>query len=173
MFSTIWMKFGMWTANAPALLLLLPCSCIAPGMLLACSKPAPGLLMLYSCPAPVLLLACSWSTPPLLLVLPTPVLQPPSSSTVCNLRRFWHSLILFSFFFTIIFLRPSRCPWPYSFHRLCGSISGPIVVFMYAINVWSQAQISPVDFVVAHAYALAYLAQVLLVKQNEAIRKWF
>ena len=51
-FSTIWMKFGMWTANAPAQLLLLPCSCIAPGLLLACSQPAPGLLMVCSCPAP-------------------------------------------------------------------------------------------------------------------------
>ena len=51
-FSTIRMKFGMWTANAPALLLLLPCSCIAPGLLLACSQPAPGLLMVCSCPAP-------------------------------------------------------------------------------------------------------------------------
>ena len=36
-FSTILMKFGMWTGNAPALLLLLSCSCIAPGLLLACS----------------------------------------------------------------------------------------------------------------------------------------
>ena len=44
------MKFGIWTANAPALLLLIPCSCIAPGLLLACSHPAPGLLMVYSCP---------------------------------------------------------------------------------------------------------------------------
>merc|ERR1711970_913183 len=51
-FSTIWMKFGMWTANAPALLLLLPCSCIAPGVLLACPEPTPGLLMVCSCPAP-------------------------------------------------------------------------------------------------------------------------
>ena len=51
-FSTIWMKFGMWTANAPALLLLLPCSCIAPGLLLACSQPAPGLLVVCSCFAP-------------------------------------------------------------------------------------------------------------------------
>ena len=51
-FSTIWMKFGMWTANAPAQLLLLPCSCIAPGLLLACSQPAPGLLIVCSCPAP-------------------------------------------------------------------------------------------------------------------------
>ena len=51
-FSTIWMKFGMWTAIAPALLLLLPCSCIAPGVLLACSQPAPGLLMVCSCLAP-------------------------------------------------------------------------------------------------------------------------
>ena len=42
----------MWTANAPALLLLLPCSCIAPGLLLACSQPAPGLLIVCSCPAP-------------------------------------------------------------------------------------------------------------------------
>ena len=31
----------MWTANAPALLLLLPCSCIAPGLLMVCSCPAP------------------------------------------------------------------------------------------------------------------------------------
>ena len=51
-FSTILMKFGMWTANAPALLLLLPCSCIAPGLLLASSQPVPGLLMVTSCPAP-------------------------------------------------------------------------------------------------------------------------
>ena len=51
-FSTIWMKFGMWSANAPALLLLLPCSCIAPGLLLACSQPSPGLLMVCYCPAP-------------------------------------------------------------------------------------------------------------------------
>ena len=42
----------MWTANAPALLLLLPCSCIAHGLLLACSQPAPGLLMVCSCPVP-------------------------------------------------------------------------------------------------------------------------
>ena len=45
------MKFGIWSANAPALLLLLPCSCIAPGLLLACSQPSPGLLMVCSCPA--------------------------------------------------------------------------------------------------------------------------
>ena len=51
-FSTIWMKFNLWTANAPALLLLLPCSCIAPGLLLACSQPAPGLLVVCSCFAP-------------------------------------------------------------------------------------------------------------------------
>ena len=51
-FSTILMKFGVWTANAPALLLLLPCPCIAPGLLLAYSKPAPGLLMVRSYPAP-------------------------------------------------------------------------------------------------------------------------
>ncbi len=42
----------MWTANAPALLLLFPCSCIAPDLLLACSKPALGLLMVCSYPAP-------------------------------------------------------------------------------------------------------------------------
>ena len=42
----------MWTANAPALLMLLPCSCIAPGLLLAYSQPAPGLLIVCSCPAP-------------------------------------------------------------------------------------------------------------------------
>ena len=42
----------MWAANAPALLLLLPCSCIAPGLLLACSQPAPGLLVVCSCFAP-------------------------------------------------------------------------------------------------------------------------
>ena len=41
------MKFGKWTANAPALLFLIPCSCIAPGLLLACSHPAPGLLMVW------------------------------------------------------------------------------------------------------------------------------
>ena len=51
-FSTIWIEFSMWTANAPALLLLLPCYCIAPGLLLACSQPAPGLPMVCSCPAP-------------------------------------------------------------------------------------------------------------------------
>ena len=52
-FSTIMMKFGMWTANAPVLLLLIPCSCMAPGLLLACSNTAPGLLLTYSwsCPA--------------------------------------------------------------------------------------------------------------------------
>ena len=42
----------MWTANAPALLVLLPCSCIAPGLLLACSQPAHGLLMACSYHAP-------------------------------------------------------------------------------------------------------------------------
>ena len=52
-FSTIMMKFGMWTANAPVLLLLIPCSCMAPGLLLACSHPAPGLLLPWS-----------WSCPP-------------------------------------------------------------------------------------------------------------
>ena len=46
------MKFGMWTANAPALLLLIPCSCIATDPLLACSQPTPGLLMVCSCSAP-------------------------------------------------------------------------------------------------------------------------
>ena len=46
------MKFGIWTSNASAQLLLLPCSCIAPGLLLACSQPAPGLLIVCSCPAP-------------------------------------------------------------------------------------------------------------------------
>ena len=51
-FTTIWMKFGMWTVNAPALLLLLHCSCTVPGLLLACFQPAPGLLMVFSCPAP-------------------------------------------------------------------------------------------------------------------------
>ncbi len=51
-FSTIWLKFGMWTANAHSLLLLLPCSCIAAGLLLVCSQPAPGLLMVCSCPTP-------------------------------------------------------------------------------------------------------------------------
>ena len=50
-FGTIWMKFGVWTANAPALLLLLPCS-FAPGLLLVCSQPALGLPMVCSCPAP-------------------------------------------------------------------------------------------------------------------------
>ena len=38
----------MWTANAPALLLLLPCSCIAPDLPLACSQPTPGLLIVCS-----------------------------------------------------------------------------------------------------------------------------
>ena len=75
------MKFGKWTANAPALLLLIPCSCIAPGLLLACSHPAPGLLMVCSCPAPALLLV-------LLLVPPTPVWQPSSSSALYNFL--WH-----------------------------------------------------------------------------------
>ena len=50
-FGAIWMKFGMWTANAPALLLLLPCPCIALGLLIACSQPALGLLIVCSCPA--------------------------------------------------------------------------------------------------------------------------
>ena len=43
----------MWTANAAALLLLLPCSCIALSLVLVCSQHAPGLLMV-----------CSWSWPP-------------------------------------------------------------------------------------------------------------
>ena len=47
------MKFDKWTANAPALILLIPRSCIAHTLLLACSHPTPGLLMVYSCPAPV------------------------------------------------------------------------------------------------------------------------
>ena len=51
-FRTIWLKYGVCTANAPALLLLFPCSCLAPGLLLACSQPTPGLLLL-----------CSWSCP--------------------------------------------------------------------------------------------------------------
>ena len=51
-FCTICIKFGIWTANAPTQLLLLPCACLAPGLLLACSQPAPGLLMVWSCPAP-------------------------------------------------------------------------------------------------------------------------
>ena len=66
-FSTIWMKFSMWTANAPALLLLLSCSCIAPGVILACSWSALGLLLTCSwfTPAPDLFLvySCSWSCP--------------------------------------------------------------------------------------------------------------
>ena len=44
-------QFGMSTANTPALVLLIPCLGVAPGLFLACSYPAPGLLLVCSCPA--------------------------------------------------------------------------------------------------------------------------
>ena len=76
-FSTIEMKFGIWIANAPALLLLFPCSCIGPGRLLACSQPAPALP----------------------LILPTPVLQPSSSSALYDFFRHGESRLLWYHFF--------------------------------------------------------------------------
>ena len=93
----------MWTANAPALLFLLPCSCIAPGLLLTCSWPAHGLLLPSSCPlsslicftllssAPALLLPCPShaSTPLLLCFCPAPAPAHPSLAAFIIFSTSW------------------------------------------------------------------------------------
>ena len=54
------------------------------------------MLLPYSCffPALALLLACSWSAPALPLILPTPVLQPLSSSALYDFFRHGESRLL-------------------------------------------------------------------------------
>ena len=116
---TIWMKFGMWTANGQKTTLLLPSSsfCRTPAVLLPCSFQAPdqtpaqlllafcsallcsalsssALLLPCFCLAPALLLACSWPASALLVVVPTSVWQPSSTSVPYDFSRHGENGIL-------------------------------------------------------------------------------
>ena len=101
------MEFGMWTASAPAPLLLLPCSCIASGLLLACSWSAPALLLV------------------LVLVLPSPVWQPSSSSPPYDIYRHgesclsWYTFTLYYMYGKLITRREAPSSLRFSRRASC------------------------------------------------------